>query len=184
MNKVILTAYVLMVDEEKRQAFCRIDQKKQPLFCELQQEHLKLMKAGTTVILQAELRSRDIVTRNPCDCNTTSGGVESYLAVQKVFLSEVYCNEAMLDPVIAVQPGKLIQVSGKAFQSVRVRLPDTAGYATVTIPNTEIIPTGTEFSVRGVIKAKEYEKHAVCPCCKQEHVCTQLSLLVRGYLEK
>ena len=184
MNKVILTAYVSMIDEEKKEALCCIDQIKQPLCCKLQPEHIKSIKAGDTVTFQAELHSRDITMRNPCNCNTVDNRVESYLVVSRIFHSAGYCNEATLDPVVSVQEGKLICVSGKTFQTVRVRLPENAGYATVTIPDKKIIPVGTILSVCGVIKVKEYKKHLVCPCCKQEYISPQLSLLVRGYLIK
>lgn len=183
-NQITVSGTVLLLDEEKKNVYIRVDgfhQASLPLLCKAEGISIEGIEVGDHLLLSGYFKSRDICYPNPCDCNTITTGIETYLVFTSYEITEEIQNKVRISG-ISVKTPKQIQTSNCSFLSLRLRLQDGNGFLTSTVDTVECIENcqvGQEIQLQGILKTKDYQKHLHCPCCGKEAVHPCLSLWVR-----
>ncbi len=130
---------------------------------------------GKRISVTGRLCSEDILLINPCDCNTVSRGIESFIVADSISDGN-FINQVSITGAITEAP-KLVETKNKSFYTCRIHLNDENGY--VSISSTDYPgDIGTTITVNGKLHWKDYNRKVECKRCKKMFVKPTLTLLV------
>ena len=130
---------------------------------------------GERVSVHGKLASEDAMAINPCECNTMSKTIESYIIADSVQKAP-FINHVKIKGIITDTP-KLIRTPAKEFYTCRIRLADACGYMSVSTPE-HPGNKGDYIAVEGHLQWKDYNRILSCNRCKKAYAAPTLSLLV------
>ena len=177
MNNITVSATICSIAASKRVLYVKIHRKSKTMLQVLLPEELDSSNfiSGQRVVIAGRLASKDIYYPNPCDCETFSEAIETYLLADTVHVREdQWINTVEVSGTLTQEP-KLIQTPTVSFLSARIQLDDGNGFLTVTKTVTEsgkesFPAQGTSFTIKGTLHTKDYNKKLYCPLCQHTSV--------------
>lgn len=182
MNKIIIGLHVTKTDHERHEVWGCIDGTRYALCCRADDASvLDAAEPGMDVIVIGKLFSEDICDRNDCACNTSSFGSVCFIQCSEMrpvsHHSELVHNEVWAEGYSLTSLQKVTTCCD--FFVGRIKLAGGGGYLSFSCGEQKQIPKGQRIQLYGKVKAKDYAKRVVCPCCRKTTVHRRPSLTIK-----